>query len=243
MHKDITIGSTPAYHSYPHDGKIHPGLIVIHEIWGLVPHIKNVADRCAAAGYSVLAPDLFHGESFQGKADQSLLIEMQDPETRDEAQKKMRELLAPMQAPEFGMKMLAQLKHCVDYLAADAHVSGKIGVLGFCFGGTYSLALAAEDSRILAAVPFYGQPLAAEKIKNLQASVLAFFGEKDTRLMESLPAQKEAMQKDGKDFTAVVYPNTGHAFFNDTNTKMYDAAAAKDAWEKTLAFLSKNLGQ
>src|ERR1700683_5178138 len=94
-HKDIQIENMPAYHSYPEDGRKHPGLIVIHEIWGLNAHIKDVADRFAREGYSVVAPNLFHGMSFEGKIDQSLLDEMHDPSTRDEAQKKMRAILAP----------------------------------------------------------------------------------------------------------------------------------------------------
>src|ERR1700722_12871280 len=101
MNKDITISNFPAYHAYPDDGKKHPGLIVIHEIWGLDAHVKNGADRFAAQGYSVIAPNLFHGMSFEGKIDQVLLDEMHNPETRDEAQKKMRALMAPIMAPEF----------------------------------------------------------------------------------------------------------------------------------------------
>lgn len=239
--KDVTIGGMPAYHVYPDDGQKHPGLVVIHEIWGLNEHIKDVANRFAEKGYSVLAPNLFHGLSFEGKIDHSLLDEMRNPETRDEAQKKMRALLAPIQAPDYADEALSQLKECVDYLLADKHVSGKIGVLGFCFGGTYALALAADDTRISASVPFYGQPLPAEKIKTLACPVLAFFGEEDAGLMSSLPAFKEGMQKAGKSFEAVVYPHTGHAFFNDTNVRMYNAEAAQDAWNKTLDFLANNL--
>src|SRR6185312_5418070 len=235
--KDITIGSIPAYHAYPDDGARHPGLIVIHEIWGLNEHVRDVANRFAEQGYSVVAPNLFHGMSFEGKIDHSLLDEMRNPETRDEAQKKMRALLAPIQAPEYADKAISQLKACVDYLLSDEHVSGKVGVLGFCFGGTYALALAADDARIEASVPFYGQPLPAEKIHSLNCPVLAFFGEEDAGLIASLPALKEGMQKAEKDFEAVVYPHTGHAFFNDTNARMYNREAAEDAWKKTLVFL------
>jgi len=242
MHKDVIVGTTPAYHTYPDTGERNPGLIVIHEIWGLVPHIKNIADRFAAQGYSVLAPNLFYEFSFEGKVDQSVLAQMQQPETRDEAQKKMREIFAPVRTPEFGAQVVAMLKECVDYLTQDGGVDAEhIGVIGFCFGGTYSFALAAADPRIKAAVPFYGQPLAEEKIKNLQCPVLAFYGAHDTALADSLPAFKDAMQNEGKDFTAVMYPDTGHAFFNDTNERMYNAADAQDAWAKTLAFFAKNL--
>jgi carboxymethylenebutenolidase len=239
--QDLIIGSTPAYYAYPDDGAKHPSLIVIHEIWGLDKHIRDVVNRFSAEGYSVLAPNLFHGLSFEGKISPTLFDEMRNPETKDEAQKKMRALFAPIQAPEFAEKTLSELKQCVDYLLQDAHVNGEVAVLGFCFGGTYSLALAGADSRIKASVLFYGHPLASEKVKNVNCPVLAFYGEEDTALVESLPALKEAMKKEGKDFTAVVYPNAGHAFFNNTNVKMYNAEAAKDSWTKTLEFLKKVL--
>jgi carboxymethylenebutenolidase len=239
--KDITIGKTPAYHVYPDDGAKHPGLIVIHEIWGLNEHVKDVANRFAKEGYSVLAPDLFHDTSFETEVAKGLFEEMHNPETRDEAQKKMRALFAPIQAPEFAEKTLAQLDECVNFLLADEHNNGKLGVIGFCFGGTYALALAAADSRINASVPFYGQPLSAEKIPGLASPVLAFLGEEDQGLIASLPALKEGMQKAGKDFKAVVYPGAGHAFFNDTNPRMYRPEAAKDAWKKTLDFLAQTI--
>ena len=221
MYKDIYLDGMPVYHAYPDDGKKHPGLVVIHEIWGLVPHIKDIADRFAKEGYSVIAPDLFYDVSFAGKVDQTILAEMQDPETRDEAQKKMRAIFAPLQAPEFGEKTLAKLEKCVKYLLEDAHIiSEDVGVLGFCFGGTYSFALSALDPRIKAAVPFYGHPLKEEKIGEVNCPILAFYGDQDKNLMDTLPAFKEMMQANKKDFTAVVYPNTGQAYFNDTNARM-----------------------
>ena len=99
QHKDLTLGQLPAYHAYPDGGGAHPGVIVIHEIWGLTDHIKDVANRLAQAGYSVVAPNLFYGMPFEGKIDQSLLQEMHDPDKRDEAQKKMREVMAPIWTP------------------------------------------------------------------------------------------------------------------------------------------------
>jgi carboxymethylenebutenolidase len=242
MNKDITIDGVPAYHSYPDGSGKHPGLIVIHEIWGLNQHTKDVADRFAKEDYSVLAPNLFHGMSFEGKVDNSILNEMHNPETRDEAQKKMRAIMTPIQAPQFAEHALAKLEECVKYLVENAHVtSGDVGVIGFCFGGTYAFALAALDPRIKATVPFYGHPLKEEKIPGLNCPILAFYGEQDQNLMDSLPALKEAMKKNNKDFTSIVYPNTGHAFFNDTNPRTYNKEAAEDAWHKTLAFLKKNL--
>ena len=119
--------------------------------------------------------------------------------------------------------------------------SETVGVIGFCFGGTYSLALAALDPRITAAVSFYGQPLPEGKASEVNCPILAFYGDQDKNLMDSLPGFKEAMQKNSKDFTAIVYPNAGHAFFNDTNPRLYDKKSAVDAWGKTVKFLKENM--
>ena len=242
MQKEINIDGVPAYHAYPDDREKHPGLIIIHEIWGLDSHIKDVADRFANEGYLVIAPDLFHDIIFEEKIDHKLLDEMRDPKTKDEAQKKMRTIMAPINDPSYAGKALADLEKCVKYLVEDKHVTTEtVGVLGFCFGGTYTLALAALDNRIQAAISFYGHPLKEDKIKDLNCPVLAFYGDQDKNLMDSLPLFKELMEKNQKDFTTVVYPNTGHAFFNDTNERMYNKDAAKDAWIKTLKFLKENL--
>jgi len=241
MHKEITIGNFPAYHAYPDDGQKHPGLIVIHEIWGLADHIKSVADRFVAQGFSVVAPNLFHDMAFESALDPQLFNEMQNPETRDAAQQKLRALMAPLRSPEYAQSAIVKLKECVDFLLAHEHCNGKVAVLGFCFGGTYAFQLAALDPRIKAAVPFYGQAPAAENIAGISCPVLAFYGDQDAPLMQTLPQLKEQMQAEGKQFEAVVYPETGHAFFNDTNKKMYRPGPAEDAWNRTLEFLRKNL--
>ena len=241
MHKNVTIADLPAYHSYPDDGAMHPGLVLIHEIWGLDDHIKRVADRYAAEGYSVIAPNLFHGMSFEGKIDSQLFADMENPDKRDEAQKKMRELMGPIRSPEFAEATLKNLVACVDYLASDVGVTDRIGVLGFCFGGTYSFHLAAHDSRINAAVPFYGHAPAEEEVATITCPILAFYGVNDQPLIESLPQLKEDMEKHHVSFDAKVFPNTAHAFFNDTNARMYDAHAAREAWTMSLSFLQLHL--
>jgi carboxymethylenebutenolidase len=246
MHKNITINSTPAYHTYPDggndSGKKHPGLIVIEEIWGVTDHIKSVADRFAAEGYSVVSPELLPKGLLDILTPQ-IQKDLFDPEKRDAVQPKLREAMQPIHQPEYAQGAIATLKAAVDYLVADKGVDAArgIAVVGFCFGGTYSFHLAANDSRIRAAVPFYGQAPTPEEIPNIKCPVLAFYGDQDAHLMETLPALKENMARADKKFEAVVYPGVGHAFFNDTNARMYRADAAKDAWEKTLAFLKKNL--
>ena len=236
MHKDIKIQDAPAYHTYSDDGEKHPGLIVIEEIWGVNAHVRSVADRFAEAGFSVLSPELLP-EGLLEMLTPQIQKDLFDPEKRNEVQPKLREAMQPIHQPEYAEATIKILKECVDYLLADEHSSGEVSVLGFCFGGSYSFHLAAHDDRIKAAVPFYGQAPSEEEIPNINCPVLAFYGDQDTNLMESLPTLKENMKKEGKDFEAVVYPGVGHAFFNDTNAHAYDKTSAKDAWEKTLAFL------
>ena len=240
-HEDKMIGDMPAYCVSVAEPGTYPGLILIHEIWGLVPHIRNVADRLAEQGFAVVAPDLFYNLSLKEHVVEELFNDMQNPEKRDETQKKMREFFAPIYQPEFAGRTTKLLKACGEYLLGQKNIHGSIGVIGFCFGGTYSFALAAEDNRIRASVPFYGHPPTREQIASVSCPVLAFYGEQDTRLTETLPQLKADMQEAGKQFEAHVYPNCGHAFFNDTNARMYNQAAAEDAWGKTLSFLQSHL--
>jgi carboxymethylenebutenolidase len=242
MKKDLTINNAPAYHSYPDDGKKHPGLVLIEEIWGVSDHIKSVVDRFAAEGYSVIAPELLP-KGILEMLTPEFRRELFDPQKRNEAQPKMRAAMEPIRQPEYAKGAIATLRACVDYLNADTHVNGNIGVVGFCFGGTYSFQLAAHDARIKAAIPFYGQPPAEEEILNISGPVLAFYGDQDTNLMQSLSMLKDNMKKHKKSFEAVVYPGVGHAFFNDTNPHAYNREAATDAWNKSLAFLKTELPQ
>jgi carboxymethylenebutenolidase len=239
--KDLTINGVPVYHSYPNDTEKHPGLILIEEVWGVNAHIRSVADRFAAEGYSVLSPELLP-EGLLAMLTPQLQKDLFDPEKRNEVQPKLRAAMQPVMQPEYAKGTIATLKACVDYLLADEHVDGEVGVLGFCFGGTYAFHLAANDPRVKVAVPFYGQAPAEEEIPNIACPVLAFYGDQDANLMESLPALKENMKKAGKPFEPVVYPGAGHAFFNDTNSRAYNREAAEDAWRKTLVFLKTNLG-
>jgi carboxymethylenebutenolidase len=241
MNKNQKIKNTNAYHSYPDDGGKHPGLILIEEIWGVNDHIKSVADRLAAEGYSVLAPELLP-ENWVKFVTPELQQDFFNPKKRDQIQPEVREAMGPIYQPEFANKAIEVLKSCVDFLLSHESVNGKVGVIGFCFGGTYSFHLSAHDARIKAAVPFYGQPPSDEEIPNIQCPILAFYGDQDERLMITLPKLKEDMKKAGKDFEAVVYSGTGHAFFNDTNSRTYNAEYAKEAWSKATLFLKKNLG-
>jgi carboxymethylenebutenolidase len=223
-------------------GQPKGGVIVIHEVWGLNGHTKSVADRFVAEGYTVLAPDLLSETDIAKYADK-LQLDLFNPKTRNQTQPKLRALMAPMQKPDFAPKTLGRVKACFDYLFEDSSLGQKVAICGFCFGGSYSFSLAMHEPRLKAALPFYGHPDLSDhnQLKQITCPILAFYGEADERLMESLPSLKEKMKAAGVDFTAKVYPDCGHAFFNDTNPYAHNEAAAKDAWRMSLAFLAENL--
>jgi carboxymethylenebutenolidase len=217
------------------------GLVVIHEIWGLADHIREVADRLAGEGYLVLAPDLLSevGISPQVGAELLRLRTSASAEEQARLQPMMRERMAPMQAPQYARWAVSALRRTVDHLAETPGVVERIGVLGFCFGGSYSFSLAAADPRIKVAIAFYGSPPDYATLAEIRGPVLAFYGDQDERLISGLPVVREQMAQAGVDFTAQVYPGVGHAFFNDTNPHTYDAASAADAWVRTLALLQR----
>ncbi|HEX4103971.1 MAG TPA: dienelactone hydrolase family protein [Candidatus Paceibacterota bacterium] len=239
-HVVIKVSGAPleAYIAYPSRTKA-PAVIVVHEIWGLNDQTRGVADRLAAEGYLALAPDLMKGE-MTDFVDASIHRELADPATRDEAQKKMRAALAPVSTPGFGARTVKKLKACYDFLKNHTNSDGTVGIVGFCFGGTYSFALAAAEPALKFATPFYGTPPKQEDIPKIKCPVLAFYGDKDERLMEGLPALTEEMKKANKNFRSIVYPGVGHAFFNEKNERMYNADAAAKAWQELKKFLKAN---
>ncbi|HUB93439.1 MAG TPA: dienelactone hydrolase family protein [Verrucomicrobiae bacterium] len=222
-------------------GEIRGGLIVIEEVWGLAGHIKDVADRFAAEGYWVLSPELLSETRITEHAS-TLMLDVFDPKTRNEAQPRLRQIMTPIREPDFGAKTLARLHACFEYLYGQPDTKEWVAVTGFCFGGSYSFALALSETRLKAAVPFYGHADTEdlEALKKVTCPILAFYGEKDERLMATLPETEGAFKKAGVHFTAKVYPNCGHAFFNDTNPFTYNEKAAKDAWRRTIELLAAN---
>lgn len=229
VYRSIPPGATP----------VRGGLVVIHEIWGLVPHIKEVADRFAAQGYVVYAPDILsHGGVTPAVgAELERLRESTDPAEQHRLQPLMREAMTTARQPEYASWAIAALRQVVTALESEPGVDSRIGVIGFCFGGTFTFALAAADSRIRIAFPFYGSPPDGS-VASIACPVRAFYGGQDERLMAALPELRERMAAAGIDFTAQVYPNAQHAFFNETNTHAYNAAAAADAWQQVLGYLA-----
>jgi carboxymethylenebutenolidase len=212
--------TTPAYLAQPEGSGPHPALIVLQEWWGLVPHIKEVADRFAAAGFIAVAPDLYHGRSAA------------EP---DEARK-----LAMALDREQAVREIAA---AAVYLKSLASVAPKrVGVVGWCMGGALALSAAAHTADIAATVAFYGRPLAPEDTANIQSPVLGLYGGEDQGIPVTLVEEfKQALQAHHKPHEIHIYPNAGHAFFNETRPEAYHPEAAADAWKRTLAWFREHL--
>ena len=136
----------------------------------------------------------------------------------------------------------AKLEDCFNWLADQPETQGRVAALGFCFGGTFTFALAVSEPRLSAAVPFYGNADQSEKeLAGIKCPVLAFYGEQDTNLINQLPQLEARMQAAKVQFEYKVYPGTGHAFFNDSSPARYNRLAAEDSWQRTLAFFANQL--
>jgi carboxymethylenebutenolidase len=241
MAEMIEINNVPAYLVQP-SGECKGGLIVVHEVWGLSDHIKDVAQRFAKQGYLVLAPDLFRDTDIYEKLTPGMAEDLFDPEKRNAVQPKLREITAPIHAPGFAEETIVKLKAIFNYIETQKLTGGRVAMTGFCFGGSYSFSLAIAEPKLKAAVPFYGHSdQDIDELKKIKCPVLAIYGENDERLISALPELEDKMKQAEVDFIPQVYPDCGHAFFNDTNRFAYNQVAAEDAWEKTLHFLESNI--
>jgi carboxymethylenebutenolidase len=213
-------GTTQGYLATPEKGR-GPGVVVIQEWWGLVDHIKEVCDRFAAEGYVALAPDLYHGKTTKSP---------------DEAGKMMMSLQIDQAEKD--------LRGAVEYLLGlEASTGDKVGTVGFCMGGALSLYAATKNEKIGACVVFYGiHPNVKPDLPNLKAPVLGIYAERDQSTPPEVVRELEQKLKAlGKKVEMHIYPNVGHAFFNDTRPEVYDARSAEDAWRRTIEFLAKSL--
>ena len=212
-------GEIKGYWARPAGAGTLPGVVVVHENRGLNPYIEDVARRVAVAGFMALAPDGltplggYPGTDDEGKAMQRTL---------DQA------------------KLLEDFIAAHGHLAAHAQSSGRVGVVGFCYGGGVSNAMAVRLPELAAAVPFYGRQAAAEDVPKIRAPLLLHFAGLDQRINEGWPAYEAALKQHGKTYTAHVYPDVNHGFHNDT-TPRYDAAAAELAWDRTISFFKETL--
>lgn len=196
-----------------------PGIIVVHENRGLNPYIEDVVRRAGVANFIALAPDaLTPLGGYPGNDDDGR--KMQRERNREE--------------------MLEDFIAAYEYLRHHPECTGQVGVVGFCFGGSVSNSMAVRLPELGASVPFYGGQPKAEEVPSIQAPLLLHFGELDERVNAGWPAYEAALKANNKAYTAHVYPGANHGFHNDT-TPRYDEAAAKLAWERTIAFFNEHL--
>lgn len=199
-------------------GKL-PGIVVVHENRGLNPYIEDTAHQAALDGFIALAPDAL--TPFGGY-----------PGTDDEGR--------TMQAQRTRESMLEDFIAAVGVLQTHSGCNGKVGVVGFCFGGWISNMMAARIPDLKAAVPFYGGQGTADDAKTVQAPIQLHFAELDTRVNEGWPAWEAALKENNKKYEAHFYPGVNHGFHNHS-TPRYDKPAADLAWGRTIEFFRKNL--
>jgi carboxymethylenebutenolidase len=215
--------SASGYLAIPESGS-GPGVIVIQEWWGLVPHIKDVCDRFAAEGFAALAPDLYHGTTTT------------EP---DEAGKLMMALNVDQAARDMG--------GAIDVLKGhEAVTSAGVGVTGYCMGGGLALVLAARrPDDVVACAPYYGLipwEGAQPDWSQVQAPVRGHFAENDSFFTpDAARALEQALRALGKDATIEIHPGAGHAFFNDTRPEAYHETEAARAWADTIAFFRETI--
>ena len=196
-----------------------PGEVVVHENRGLNPYIEDVARRVAKAGFVALAPDgLSSVGGYPGNDARGRELQRQvDPE-----------------------KLMDDFFAAIEFLAADAGTTGKVGITGFCYGGGVAHAAAVAYPDLGAAVPFYGRQASPEDVPKIRAPLLILFAETDPNVNATWPAYEAALEAAGTLYEAHVYPGTHHGFHNDS-TPRYDEAAAALAWERTIAWFHRHL--
>jgi carboxymethylenebutenolidase len=213
-------GKAQGYLATPASGS-GPAVVVIQEWWGLVPHIKAVADRFAAEGFFALAPDLYHGESTTKPDDAGRLMMALNIE-----------------------RSARDLQGAVAFLLAQKGVTArKVGTVGFCMGGQLALATACNSADVGACVDFYGvHPQVRLDFAKLGAPVLGLFAERDGFVTPEVARKLEReVRGAGKPFELHIYPGVDHAFFNDTRPDVYNREAATDAWNRTTRFFRRHL--
>ena len=212
--------TTNGYLATPASGS-GPGVVVIQEWWGLVPHVKDVADRFAGEGFVALAPDLYHGRSTTSP---------------DEAGKLMMALEID--------RAERDLRGAIDFLLArDDVAAARVGTVGFCMGGQLSLFAACANPSVGACVDFYGiHPNVAPDLARLEAPVLGFFAERDGFVTPEAVRKLEAdLRAAGKEVDITVFDGADHAFFNDSRPDVYHADHAAECWSRMVAFYRRHL--
>jgi carboxymethylenebutenolidase len=214
-------GKVSAYLARPKSKGKRPAVIVIHENRGLNPHLEDVARRLALEGFIALAPDL-------------LSVNGGTPASEDAA----RDLHTKTDREE----MIAAAVAAIGVMQKHPESTGKVGTVGFCFGGGVVNRMATDNANLLAAVPYYGLQPPAEKVPAIKAALLLQYAENDENIDKGIPAYEAALKANKKKYTIHIYPGTQHAFNNDTGAARYNKAAADLAWGRTIAFFKEHLG-
>lgn len=212
-------GEIKAYLARPKVNEKLPGVVVIHENRGLVPHIEDITRRTALEGFYAIAPDAL---SPLGGT----------PEDPNEARALFQKLDRQENVKNFAA--------AVAYLKTNPQTTGKVAVMGFCWGGGVTNQVAVNCPDLDAAVPFYGLQPAPEDVPKIKAAMLIHYAGNDERINAGIPAFEEALRKAGIDYKIYIYEGAGHAFMNDTGSR-YHKEAATLAWERTISFLKEKL--
>ncbi len=213
-------GPMSGYQAQPKNVEKMPAILVVHENRGLNPHIEDVARRFAVAGFLALAPDAL---SMLGgsPADPEQAVGMIKTLNMDETVKNFAAAAA--------------------YLKTHPQSTGKVGVVGFCWGGAIANMLAVHSADIIAAVPYYGKQPPTEEVVKIKAALLLHYAGLDERINQGIPALKEALVKNSVEHELFMYEGAQHAFNNDTNPERYNQQAAELAWKRTIEFLTRKL--
>jgi carboxymethylenebutenolidase len=215
-------GDVKAYLAHPLEGKKFPAVIVIHEIFGLNPHILDVTRRIAREGFLAMAPDAL--SPLGG--------------TPENDQEKAVSLIRGLDQGQTVKNYVAAVK----FLKTNPLSTGKVGCTGFCWGGGMTNQVAVNCPDLDAAVPYYGMQPSAEDVAKIKAPIMAHYGANDPRIDEGIPAFEAALKKYNKEYQIFIYEGAGHAFNNDSNPDRYNEKAAKLAWSRTIAFFKEKLG-
>jgi carboxymethylenebutenolidase len=216
-------GTSEGYLAIPASGTASPAVIVLQESWGLVPHIRSVADRFAEAGFVALAPDVRHGAATSEPAEaQRLLATRVDEAAKD-------------------------IADAADYLAGRPEVTGKVGAVGFGAGGSLALRSASLSERIVATAGFYpvlpGESMRSDRVEYAGKAAVIHCSEEDgASTDEGVQAVRRAIEEAGGTCQLYDYPGTSHAFFDDDRPEAFDQRAAASAWARTLELFRAKLG-
>jgi carboxymethylenebutenolidase len=213
-------GEVLAYLARPKGDEKIPGVVVIHENRGLVPHIEDVTRGVALEGFLAIAPDALT----------PLGGTPEDPE-------KAPSLIQKLDSQSTIQNYLAAVR----YLKTHPVSTGKVGVVGFCWGGGMANQVAVNSPDVLAVVPYYGRQPASEDVPKIKASLLLQYAGLDEGINKGIPAYEEALKKASIDYKIYMYESAKHGFSNDTWAERYDKEAAELAWKRTISFLKEKL--